>query len=76
MPETTAVLSYAPEGPFSVAEVRVDDPRADEILVRIEAAGVCHTDLVNRVAASQIGPCCSAMRAPGPSNGSATACNR
>lgn len=50
MPETTAVLSYAPEGPFSVAEVRVDDPRADEILVRIEAAGVCHTDLVNRVA--------------------------
>lgn len=50
MPQTTAVLSYAPEDPFAVADVRVDDPQAGEILVRIEAAGVCHTDLVNRVA--------------------------
>lgn len=50
MPDTTAALSYAPEDPFVVADVHVDDPRDDEILVRIEAAGICHTDLVNRVA--------------------------
>ncbi|BBY74364.1 putative zinc-containing alcohol dehydrogenase [Mycolicibacterium parafortuitum] len=51
MPQATpALLSYAPSDPFAVAEVQVDDPRADEILVRIEAAGICHTDLVNRVA--------------------------
>lgn len=56
MPETTAVLSYAQEDPFVVADVRVDEPRDDEILVRIEAAGVCHTDLVNRAAGSQDRP--------------------
>lgn len=49
MPATTAALSYAPERPFVVEDVVVDDPRADEILVRIEASGICHTDLVNRV---------------------------
>ena len=34
MPQTTAVLSYAPEDPFAVTDVRVDDPQAGEILVR------------------------------------------
>ena len=56
MPETTAVLSYAQGDPFVVADVRVDEPRGDEILVRIEAAGICHTDLVNRVAGNQDRP--------------------
>lgn len=56
MPETTAVLSYAQADPFAVADVLVDEPRGDEILVRIEAAGVCHTDLVNRVAGTQDRP--------------------
>ena len=46
---TTAVLSRDPAAPFSVEPVELDDPRADEILVRIVAAGICHTDLVNRV---------------------------
>lgn len=50
MPVTTAALSYAHQEPFVVADIEVDDPAPDEILVRIEAAGVCHTDLVNRVA--------------------------
>lgn len=50
MPVTTAALSYAHQDPFVVADVCVDDPRGDEILVRIEASGICHTDLVNRVA--------------------------
>ncbi|MDG4667408.1 NAD(P)-dependent alcohol dehydrogenase [Mycobacterium sp. 236(2023)] len=50
MPQTTAVLSYEPTDPFAVTAVQVDDPGPGEILVRIEASGVCHTDLVNRVA--------------------------
>lgn len=31
---------------FELRSVEMDEPRADEILVRIEAAGLCHTDLV------------------------------
>lgn len=45
---TTAVLSRDPAAGFSVEPVEIDEPRAGEILVRIAAAGVCHTDLVSR----------------------------
>jgi Zn-dependent alcohol dehydrogenase len=31
--------------PLSLEEVQLDEPRAGEVLVRIEAAGVCHSDL-------------------------------
>ncbi|MEU6558508.1 NAD(P)-dependent alcohol dehydrogenase [Nocardia nova] len=47
---TTAALSRDPRAPFDIESVVVDDPRDDEILVRIEAAGICHTDLVSRAA--------------------------
>jgi aryl-alcohol dehydrogenase len=43
--EITAALTYAPDAPFEIAEVELDDPRDDEILVRMVAAGICHTDL-------------------------------
>jgi aryl-alcohol dehydrogenase len=42
---TTAAVVRTPEGPFTLETVALDDLRADEVLVRIEAAGVCHTDL-------------------------------
>lgn len=45
---TTAVLSRDPSAPFTIENVEVDEPRAGEVLVRIAAAGVCHTDLVSR----------------------------
>lgn len=32
-------------GPWSIETLELDDPRADEILVRVVATGVCHTDL-------------------------------
>lgn len=35
-------------GPFVVEAVEIDEPRADEILVRIAGVGVCHTDLIVR----------------------------
>ena len=36
---------YAESRPFSVEELELDDPAEDELLIRIEAAGVCHSDL-------------------------------
>ncbi|WP_280402500.1 zinc-binding dehydrogenase [Nocardia carnea] len=45
---TTALLSRDPAAPFTVETVDLDGPRDDEILVRILASGICHTDLVNR----------------------------
>lgn len=35
-------------GPFLIEEVRHTQMRADEVLVRIVAAGMCHTDMVAR----------------------------
>jgi aryl-alcohol dehydrogenase len=40
---TAAVLPEL-DAPFEVEEIEVDEPRAGEVLVRIAAAGVCHTD--------------------------------
>src|SRR5271155_1748846 len=36
---------YAESRPITVAEDELDPPGADELLVRIEAAGICHSDL-------------------------------
>lgn len=35
-------------GPFELGEIDLDEPRADEVLVRIVGAGICHTDLACR----------------------------
>lgn len=32
-------------GPFKIEEVELDEPREDEVLVRIAGTGLCHTDL-------------------------------
>jgi alcohol dehydrogenase len=40
-----AAPPYAASRPLSVDEIELDEPRAGELLVRIEAAGVCHSDL-------------------------------
>ncbi|MFE3518221.1 alcohol dehydrogenase catalytic domain-containing protein [Streptomyces sp. NPDC059166] len=34
--------------PSEIVEAELDTPRPDEVIVRIEAVGVCHTDLVTR----------------------------
>src|ERR1700759_1820460 len=31
-------------GKFSIEEIQVGDPQADEVLVKVHAAGLCHTD--------------------------------
>lgn len=41
-----AAVLEAVGGSFTVADIELAEPRADEVVVRIVAAGVCHTDLV------------------------------
>jgi aryl-alcohol dehydrogenase len=35
-------------GPFKIEEIELDEPREDEVLVRVVGCGICHTDLVAR----------------------------
>ncbi len=35
-------------GPFLIEDVDLDEPREDEVLVRIAGTGLCHTDLAGR----------------------------
>jgi len=37
-----------PGGRFSIEAADLDDPRAGEVVVRVVAAGLCHTDLLTR----------------------------
>lgn len=50
MRSTTAALARGPAGPFSIEPVQIAEPVGDEVLVRVVATGVCHTDLVGRMA--------------------------
>jgi aryl-alcohol dehydrogenase len=42
---TTVAVVNARGGDFSLEEVELEGPRADEVLVRIVATGLCHTDI-------------------------------
>ncbi|MGW4086230.1 NAD(P)-dependent alcohol dehydrogenase [Streptomyces sp. NPDC004822] len=43
-----AAVVEAPGAPFTVRDLDLGEPRPDEVLVRMTAAGVCHTDLAMR----------------------------
>ena len=45
MKEIKAAVLRAPRSPFSIESVRLDAPRADEVLVALAATGICHTDV-------------------------------
>src|SRR3954453_23615863 len=46
MPQTTSAAVVREAGkPFTIEQVVLDEPRAHEIVVRMVAAGICHTDL-------------------------------
>lgn len=40
-----AAVMRAPHEPLTVEEVELDSPKRDEVLVRIEASGICRSDL-------------------------------
>jgi S-(hydroxymethyl)glutathione dehydrogenase/alcohol dehydrogenase len=45
MPIAPAAILYASQKPLVVEDIHVADPGAGEVLVRMKAAGVCHSDL-------------------------------
>ena len=46
--KTLAAISTHADKPFVFEELDLDEPRPDELLVRVEAVGLCHTDLAVR----------------------------
>ncbi|PDT50116.1 alcohol dehydrogenase [Sinorhizobium fredii] len=48
MKQAYAAISREKSKPLVLECIGIDEPRADEILVRIVASGVCHTDMVVR----------------------------
>jgi len=44
--KTLAAVATEIGKPLSLMELDIEDPRDDEILVRVVASGICHTDLV------------------------------
>ncbi|MFI1030202.1 NAD(P)-dependent alcohol dehydrogenase [Streptomyces sp. NPDC020951] len=47
---TQAAVSHGPDTAFTIEDVEISDPRPDEILVRLTATGICHTDLATKAA--------------------------
>lgn len=46
--QTTVALVDGPGGDFELVDVELDEPREGEVLVRIVATGLCHTDITMR----------------------------
>jgi len=46
--EILAAVCRTKSLPFTVETLELDEPRPDEVLVRVVASGVCHTDLICR----------------------------
>jgi aryl-alcohol dehydrogenase len=46
--KATAAVLRAQDGPYSIEEIELGEPRPDELLVRIVATGMCHTDVLPR----------------------------
>jgi len=43
-----AAVTNEEGGPFTIETVELDEPQANEVLVRVVGAGVCHTDMIVR----------------------------
>lgn len=43
--QATAAVLRDPKGPFAIEPIEIGDLRPDEIVVRIVASGICHTDI-------------------------------
>ena len=51
-----AVQLVRPGSPVELREVEVREPQADEVMVRVRAAGICHSDAHYRSGTSPAGP--------------------
>lgn len=45
MPQMTAVQIRSPGGPFEVITRDIPDPGADRVRIRVQACGICHSDV-------------------------------
>jgi aryl-alcohol dehydrogenase len=45
---TKAAVTYGKGEPFQIDDINIDDPKDGEVLIRIKAVGICHTDLIVR----------------------------
>lgn len=43
-----AAVCTGPKLPFVLEDLFLDDPQPGEVLIRVTACGICHTDLVKR----------------------------
>lgn len=43
-----AALTTGPHRPFELSEIDLEDPREDEVLLRVVGVGICHTDIFFR----------------------------
>lgn len=43
-----AAVLRSHDGPFAIEDLQLDEPRDDEVVVRMVAVGICHTDLLAR----------------------------
>ena len=46
--KTTAAVAHTPRSPFVVEEVDLPELQYKDVLVRIVAVGICHTDIGSR----------------------------
>ncbi|MGB9605470.1 MAG: alcohol dehydrogenase catalytic domain-containing protein, partial [Bryobacteraceae bacterium] len=46
MLRTTAVVLRSPCGPVTVETISIPEPAPGEVLIRLEACGLCHADLL------------------------------
>ena len=46
--EIKAAVVFETSGDFSIEHLELSDPNEDEVLVRVAAVGICHTDLAGR----------------------------
>jgi aryl-alcohol dehydrogenase len=44
----TAAITQSKGAPFELREVDIEEPRSNDVLIRIVASGICHTDLIVR----------------------------
>src|SRR6202789_383459 len=42
--KTIAAVAWEPKKPLTIEEIEIEGPKAGEVLVRMVATGVCHTD--------------------------------
>jgi hypothetical protein len=43
-----AAVATGPKQPFVIEDLVLDEPRAGEVLIKVTACGICHTDLVRQ----------------------------